>query len=100
MPEPIDTELQPSPPPNTGDRRRPKRVDFDNPFLISLLRRKPPAAKEGVPTPQGLAESSEIPAELDCDRPLSTARGIGIAIAIGFLSWLLIGVGLWYYFAR
>ena len=64
------------------DRRRPGRIATDNPHLIALMRG---AGRGGLSRP---GEGEEwAGAEAD---DLAPARGIGLAVGIGLLMWLLI----------
>ena len=78
-----------TPPPQTdvaADRRRPGRVDFDNPHLIDLLRRPDPADANAVP-PQTLEEElTHLAADHDGD-PLRAARGLVTGVLISIALW-------------
>jgi hypothetical protein len=67
-----------------SDRRRPGRVDYSNPHLISLLRGEASSVGPNV---------GKLPiGEVDS---LSTARGIGVSVVLGVLAWAAIAVVLW-----
>ena len=66
-----------------SDRRRPGRVDYSNPHLISLLRGEAPPVGPNVELPIGEVDS------------LSTARGIGVSVVLGVIAWVAIAAGLW-----
>ena len=82
--------ITPSPPPEPDpaapttlpDRRRPGRIETDNPHLIALMRSAGRAA-----LPEIADDLPGAPVEED---DLGPARGIGLAVGIGVLLWLLI----------
>jgi hypothetical protein len=77
------------------DRRRPGRVETDNPHLIALFR-NPWSA---TPTPVDEAADRIAPAmsdDVEDDDPLASARGILSGLLIGITMWAAIGVGAWY----
>ncbi len=65
-----------------SDRRRPGRVDYSNPHLISLLRAESPVGPNVGELPIGEVDS------------LSTARGIGVSVVLGVLTWAAIAAAL------
>ena len=64
------------------DRRRPGRIEYDNPHLINLLRAAPGR-------PPALHRS---PLEADS---LAAARGMALSSIAGAMMWVVILVGLW-----
>ncbi len=80
------------------DRRRPGRLQTDNPHLIPLLR-NPASVK---PTPAEEAADRIAPAASDfsgCaedDDSLVPARGITFGVLIGAAMWAMIGAAAWY----
>ena len=86
----MSVEPSPRPEPDTAaettlpDRRRPGRIATDNPHLIALMRE---AGRATVPEFDDDAPGGAIDAD-----DLGPARGIGLAVGIGLLLWLLIAV--------
>ena len=77
------------------DRRRPGRVDYQNPHLIALLR------QEGRQNPSDSGESKDTDAEIpgvvrsDYDHDdLGAAYGIGASILIGIAIWAVIATAI------
>ena len=66
-----------------ADRRRPGRADHRNPHLIALLRgdHGPSSAPDGMD--RGLEQAD------DAADDLAAARGIGIAILLGGILWVV-----------
>ncbi len=91
-------KVGPVSPVDTGtltDRRRPGRVDYENPHLVELLR-----DSDRVPPPGEPAEElvgSGIDAYEDED-PLRPARGILLGIAIASGLWGAGGLAVWMLF--
>jgi hypothetical protein len=84
-------EVGPVSPVDTGtltDRRRPGRVDFQNPHLVGLLR-----DSDRVP-PAELPAETEFDADEDED-PLRPARGILLGMVIASGMWMAGAVALW-----
>jgi hypothetical protein len=85
-------------PADTGtltDRRRPGRVDFQNPHLVELLREP-----DNLPPP---AEPAEKPFETDFEAyededPLRPARGILLGMVIASGLWAAGALALWMLF--
>lgn len=86
MPEHQISETPPLQTDVAADRRRPGRVDFDNPHLIGLLRRPDPV--EG---------SGSLPEALDDDRTRRATDGDGdsLGAARGLMIGVLISIALW-----
>lgn len=70
---------------SAGDRRRPGRAAYRNPWLLAMLRRSPTAAFEPMP-------AVSIPRHQD---GLGPARGILIGVAMAAVLWSLIGLVAW-----
>jgi hypothetical protein len=80
-----------------ADRRRPGRIDYQNPHLVGLLRdsdRVPPPA-EPV---EELAEAAFDDETVDHDDPLGPARGILLGMVIASGMWIVGGFAVWYLF--
>jgi hypothetical protein len=81
-------------PPETAtrtDRRRPGRVDYDNPYLVDLLRHV------GTDTQASGAADEPEPAEANVDG-LAPARGLLLGSLIGAAAWIAIGLTIWLLF--
>lgn len=86
----IEKEVQPADTVVLSDRRRPGRIDFQNPHLLHLLRSG--------------SSSDEAPPELDASffaehskrggNSLSAARGILIGCAISASLWVAAGLAI------
>jgi hypothetical protein len=77
------------------DRRRPGRVDYQNPHLVGLLR--------DSDEPLLPAEAEERPAEVafdadEHDDPLGPARGILLGMLIASGMWVAGGLAVWWLF--
>ena len=74
-----------------SDRRRPGRVDYQNPDLIGLLRRETDAGT----VPDRLAgDFADVETGIEEDS-LAAARGVGTSMLIGAFLWSIAGLGLW-----
>jgi hypothetical protein len=80
------------------DRRRPGRLKYKNPHLITLLRRKPDADQRFSNTEPGagLTDFKEVRERND----LSAAAGIALAVALGTVAWSSLVLALWLQFGR
>ncbi len=95
-PEDGDNEGEFSPTDALNDRRRPGRKNYTNGFLIAMLRR--PSQAGAAPDPH--AEKASAPEYRDDDDEvdqLGAAKGLILALAFGLASWMLIGIGLWFW---
>jgi hypothetical protein len=82
----------------TPDRRRPGRLDYDNPHLIALLRRQPNADQ---PPPNTAPETGFSDLREGHDRNnLSAAAGIAVAVALSSVAWASVALALWLHFGR
>jgi hypothetical protein len=75
------------------DRRRPGRVDYENPHLVDLLRHAGGDAHAGG----AVDEQPEAPAEAYVDG-LAPARGLLLGTLIGAAAWIVIGLAIWLLF--
>jgi hypothetical protein len=80
-----EPDSQAAAPVAAGDRRRPGRTQYRNPWLLALLRRQPAPAFEPMP-----AASLR-----DQEDGLSPARGIIIGVAMAAVLWSIIGLAAW-----
>jgi hypothetical protein len=77
------------------DRRRPGRVDFQNPHLVGLLR------DSGEPLLPAEAEERLAEPAIDADEhddPLGPARGILLGMLIASGMWVAGGLAVWWLF--
>ena len=79
-----------------SDRRRPRRVAYNNAELIKLLR--DPASREtgsvtDLPCTAGAAEPDSV-IELD-NNGLRAATGILLGISLSLGCWIIIGAAVW-----
>lgn len=96
MPDPGSpaAEGQTTIPQTLVERRRPDRVEYDNPHAIAIMRDPTaldPAASADISVP-----FENLGAESDDNDNLAPARGIltGLLLALPF--WALIGAGAWF----
>jgi hypothetical protein len=76
------------------DRRRPRRVETDNPHLVALLRDPISVA----PTPADEADDKLVPAvcdDVEDNDPLAPARGVAVGFLIGAAVWAVMGAAAW-----
>jgi hypothetical protein len=73
------------------DRRRPGRVDYQNPDLVHLLRGEADTAT--VPD-QSVGDLADVETGIEADS-LAAARGVGTGTLVGAFIWTIAGLGLW-----
>jgi hypothetical protein len=76
------------------DRRRPQRMETDNPHLIALLRDPTSVA----PTPADEAGDKLAPGvcgDVEDNHPTAAARGVALGVLIGLAMWAVIGAVAW-----
>ncbi len=80
------------------DRRRPGRLEYENPHLVTLLRRQPDADQRCPHTAPGAGLSDVRDGREGND--LSTAAGIALAVALSAVAWASLALALWLHFGR
>jgi hypothetical protein len=76
------------------DRRRPGRVEYQNPDLVDLLRDE--AHADTVPD-QSIGNLADVATGIEEDA-LAAARGVGTGMLVGACIWTIAGFGLWLLF--
>jgi hypothetical protein len=71
------------------DRRRPGRVNYQNPHLVDLLRRA------SNPTQAEVDEARAAAPIASDEDPLAAARGVMLGSAIGAGCWIASGLAVW-----